>query len=104
MADSAGRTRDLVLPLKREFFEQIKAGTKVEEFRLQTAYWRKRLEGKTFDQVVLTLGYPAREDVARRLVMPWRGYRECVITHPFFGPEPVAVFAIWVGGLGASTD
>lgn len=85
---------DLVLPLKRCYFEQIKAGLKPEEFRLQTPYWRKRLEGRHYDRVILTLGYPKRDDEERRLVRPWRGYAERVITHPFFGPRPVAVFAI----------
>lgn len=87
---------DLVLPLKAEYFNAIRAGTKTEEFRLRTPFWRKRLEGKTFDRVVLTLGYPTRDDAARRLVMPWQGMREITITHPHFGAEPVAVYAIRV--------
>lgn len=87
---------DLVLPLKAEYFNAIKAGTKPEEFRLRTPFWRKRLEGKTFDRVVLTLGYPARDDAARRLVLPWQGMRETTITHPHFGSEPVQVYAIRV--------
>lgn len=89
---------DLVLPLKREYFEQIKAGTKKEEFRLRNAFWQKRLVGKTFDRVILTLGYPKSDDHARRLVLPWKGYRECSIQHPLFGVDPVFVFAIDVSG------
>jgi len=85
---------DLVLPLKVAYFDQIKAGTKPEEFRLCTSYWRRRLEGRTFDRLVLTLGYPKRDDTERRLIRPWRGYRVTTITHPHFGPEPVQVFAI----------
>ena len=85
---------DLVLPLKREYFEQIKAGTKPEEYRLRNAYWVKRLEGKTFDRMVLTLGYPKRDDEARRLVLPYKGYVVKEITHPHFGPDPVHVFAL----------
>lgn len=85
---------ELVLPLKAEYFNSIKAGTKPEEFRLCTPFWRKRLEGKTFSSIVLTLGYPSRNDTERRLVLPWRGMRETTITHPHFGPDPVRVFAI----------
>lgn len=85
---------DLVLPLKDIYFNQIKAGTKTEEFRLVTPYWRRRLESRTYDRIVLTLGYPKREDTARRLIRPWRGYRVTTITHPHFGPDPVQVFAI----------
>lgn len=87
---------DLVLPLKREYFEAIKAGTKPEEFRERTAYWRKRLEGRSFERVVLMLGYPARDNHERRLVLPWRGLRETTIQHPHFGPDPVGVYAIRV--------
>ena len=87
---------DLTLPLKAEYFNAIKDGTKTEEFRLRTPFWRKRLEGKTFDRVVLTLGYPSRDDASKRLVLPWRGMRETTITHPHFGPDPVDVYAIQV--------
>ncbi len=85
---------DLVLPLKAVYFEEIRQGTKVEEFRERTPYWRRRIEGRTFDRVVLTKGYPKAGDDSRRLVREWRGFRETTITHPHFGPEPVAVFAI----------
>lgn len=40
---------DLILPLKRKWFDQIKAGTKTEEYRLCNDYWRKRLVGKSFE-------------------------------------------------------
>ncbi|GAB3248997.1 hypothetical protein [Chitinimonas naiadis] len=89
--------RRLTLPLKAEYFDQIVAGTKPEEFRLQTPYWRKRLEGRHYDEVEVTKGYPKRGDTSRRHVMPWRGYREITITHPLFGPGPVEVFAIRMG-------
>lgn len=90
---------DLVLPLKRAYFDAIKVGDKTEEFRLRTPYWRQRLERmKAGDRLVLTLGYPPREDATRRLVVPWSGMRETTITHPHFGAEPVEVFAIDVRG------
>jgi hypothetical protein len=84
----------LVLPLKAVYFEQIKAGTKPREYRLTTPYWRKRLEGRDYDTIVLTLGYPAAEDTGRRLRRKWRGYSIETIRHPHFGAEPVQVFAI----------
>lgn len=84
----------LHLPLKREYFDAIRARTKLEEYRLCTPHWRKRLEGREFDSVVLTLGYPARHDHDRRLVRAWRGFTIKTITHPHFGPDPVQVFAI----------
>ena len=88
--------KTLTLPLKREYFEAIRDGTKTEEYRLCTQYWQKRLYSPfgSYDQVVLTLGYPARHDHDRRLVRAWRGYTVKTITHPHFGADPVQVFAI----------
>lgn len=86
--------RTLTLPLKAEYFDAIKASTKPEEFRLVTPYWRKRLEGRDYDFIVLTKGYPKRDDHSRRLTLPWYGYRRTTLIHPHFGPEPVDVFAI----------
>jgi hypothetical protein len=85
---------DLILPLKREYFEAIRDGSKLEEFRLANAYWSKRLLGRSYSRIVLTLGYPAWDDADRRLVRPWRGFLRKTITHPHFGSSPVEVFAI----------
>jgi hypothetical protein len=91
--------RTLTLALKGEYFDAIKAGTKVEEYRLLTPYWRVRLEGRSYDRIELTKGYPARSDQGRRLSLPWPGCRVITITHPHFGASPVQVFAIGVGDL-----
>lgn len=86
----------LVLSLKGEYFDLIASGMKPFEYRLQTEYWRKRLVGRTYTEVEFTRGYPKRGDSSRRIVKPWHGYEEQVIQNPFFGPEPVDVFAIRV--------
>lgn len=85
---------DLVLPLKKDYFEAIRDGCKVEEYRLCNDYWFKRLSGKEFRNVVLTLGYPKSGDESRRIVRPWQGYVVKTILHPHFGPQPVEVYAI----------
>ena len=84
----------LHLAVKGTYFEQIKAGTKPWEYRLVTPHWRKRLEGRRYDEIRLTLGYPKAGDPERTLVLPWRGYQLQEITHPHFGSSPVQVFAI----------
>ncbi len=84
----------LTLPLKFEYFDAIRDGTKLEEYRLVTPFWRKRLEGKTYDKIVLTRGYPRADETYRRIERPWNGFRIKTITHPHFGEEPVEVFAI----------
>ncbi len=50
--------RKLTLSLKAEYFTAIRDGSKPEEFRLVTPYWQKRLEGRSYDVIELTLGYP----------------------------------------------
>lgn len=92
--NSAGET--LYLNLKAEYFDAIKFGTKLEEYRLATPYWEKRLQGKAYTRIVLRKGYPARGDINRNLERPWAGMTRQTICHPHFGKHPVSVFAIKV--------
>lgn len=85
---------DLVLAVKRCYFDQIKAGVKQKEFRLVNEYWRKRLVGKEYERVVITLGYPRADDADRRVVFPYQGYDVEQRTHEHFGTDEVTVFAI----------
>jgi hypothetical protein len=84
----------LTLPLKAEYFDAIRDGSKMEEYRLVTPFWAKRLECRSYDCIVLTKGYPRLIDSDRRLKRPWRGFVVKTITHPHFGPDPVLVYAI----------
>lgn len=47
----------LHLNLHREFFAAIAVRTKRIEYRDQTAYWRKRLEGRHYDVIQFRNGY-----------------------------------------------
>lgn len=84
----------LHLSLKGEYFHAIRDGTKKEEYRLATDYWKLRLQDREYTGIELTLGYPKRGDTERRISRPWRGCRIQTLQHPHFGPEPVQVFAI----------
>lgn len=84
------------LNLKACYFDQIKAGTKTEEYRLCSKYWTKRLDGRTFDRIVLMRGYPGAGDPDRRLERPWRGCEVRTIEHVHFGDSPAPVYAIRV--------
>jgi hypothetical protein len=86
--------KTLHLSLKTQYFNEIKAGTKTEEYRLITPYWTKRLEGRSYDRIELTLGYPKRDDAERRLVFPWNGLEKKLINHPLFGSISMHVYAI----------
>lgn len=90
---------DLVLHLKREYFDQVASGAKVEEYRLVNPYWSKRLEGRRYKFVVLLCGYPPRGDYKRRIVRSWKGYVRKTITHKEFGDSPVEVYAISLAHL-----
>lgn len=93
----------LHLPLKGEYFDAIRDGSKTHEFRL-AAKWEKRLAGREFDEIVLTRGYPSKSDESRRLRRKWAGYERRRITHPHFGPDPVEVLAIDVSRPAAELD
>ena len=85
---------DLHLSLKRKWFEQIEAGIKPFEYRLNTPYWQKRIIGKTFDRIIFTWGYPKAGDLARRIEKPWLGYEMQTIISEEWGDKPQYVFAI----------
>ncbi|MFL9995264.1 hypothetical protein PQR34_32295 [Paraburkholderia sediminicola] len=84
----------LTLRLKAIYFHDIAACVKPLEYRLATPYWRKRIEGRQYDYVLLTLGYPARSNLGLQMLKPWRGYFERPLVHPHFGADAVDVFAI----------
>ncbi|WCZ56605.1 hypothetical protein K9_048 [Salmonella phage Kenya-K9] len=86
--------KNLQLAVKGEYFDAIKSGEKTEEYRLVNGYWRKRLVGRDFDRLIITKGYPKRDDASRRIECKYRGYEIKEITHPHFGNAPVEVFAI----------
>ncbi len=86
----------LHLALKSDYFDAIASGEKKEEYRLCTEYWRRRLEGQSFEGIVLMKGYPPKTDLKRIIERPWCGLTVKTITHPHFGPDPVQVYAIKV--------
>lgn len=73
--------KTLTLPLKKKWFNMIRRGKKLEEYREIGKYWTKRLlknypeyyanhdlaRFKKFDKLVFTLGYPKADDTRRRL-------------------------------------
>lgn len=88
---------NLQLAVKGEYFDQMRYGEKTEEYRLYNEYWCKRLaKTEDYDRLIITKGYPRRDDMSRRIDVKYAGYEIKTITHPHFGPEPVKVFAIKV--------
>ena len=86
--------KNLQLALKGEYFDEIKNGTKIFEFREVNEYWSKRLINKQYDKLIITRGYPAKDDFSKKLEFDYNGYELQVITHKHFGNTPTDVFAI----------
>jgi hypothetical protein len=62
----------LHLNLHREFFAAIANGSKRIEYRSQSPYWRRRLEGRTYHAILFRNGY-AKD--APEMLVQFRGLR-----------------------------
>lgn len=87
------QVKPLVLHLKKEYWQQIKDGTKTVEYRERGPYWDMRLRNREYSEVHLLLGYPKRGDTSKLIRRKWNGFIEIDIEHPHFGGT-ACVFAI----------
>ena len=62
----------LHLTLHRKFFAKIADGTKRTEYREQKPYWRKRLEGRSYEVIKFRNGYASD---APEMLVEFRGVR-----------------------------
>lgn len=84
----------LHLHVKTEYFNAVKDGSKLFEYRLANPYWKQRLYLRSYESIVYYNAYkPGPEN---RIEMPWIGWKLEAITHPHFGSKPVEVYAIHV--------
>jgi hypothetical protein len=79
----------LHLNLHRQWFAAIAAKTKRIEFRAQTAYWKKRLEGRRYDVIRFRNGYATK---APEMLVEFRGLRR-------YGQGRKAYYAIRLGRI-----
>lgn len=86
--------KNLQLALKAEYFDEIKAGTKLFEFREYNEYWKKRLVDKHYKKLIITKGYPKKTDDSKIMTFDYIGYEIQTIQHKHFGSNPIKVFAI----------
>ena len=63
---------DLILSVKKFWFDEIKTGKKTIEYREVKPYWTKRLN-KKFDRVIIVNGYPKIRDETNSIIFPWSG-------------------------------
>jgi hypothetical protein len=85
---------NLHLHLKSCYFEQVKSGNKPEEYRLDNAYWKKRLVNRNYCKVIIHNAYKSGDE--NRLTFPYAGYYRKKHKHPHFGPRAKRVFAIFL--------
>lgn len=83
------KTKVLQFNLHREFFAQIVAKTKRIEYRDQSPYWRKRLEGRKYDAIQFRNGYATN---APEMLVEFRGLRR-------YGKGSKAYYAIQLGRI-----
>jgi hypothetical protein len=84
----------LSLAVKGRWFEEIKAGTKQDEYRLCTTFWNKRLSDRAYDDILITIGYPRRDDHAKRLLFEFDGVRMEKVISPEWDNVEQSCFAV----------
>ena len=99
--DKFRKNYDLIMSLpqetkeEKEFRHCIWLAEKEERERIYQTSIRP-FRKATYDRLIITKGYPKRDDSSRRIDVPYGGYEIKTITHPHFGDKPVKVFAIKV--------
>lgn len=93
---SGHKPKILHLHVKSEYFDQIKSGEKIYEYREVKEYWKKRLLYREYDEIHIKNGYPKRNDMKNTIRRPWNGFVVKPIIHKEFGEKPVPVFCIKV--------
>lgn len=84
---------DLILHVRKKYFDRISTGEKIWEYRKETAYWAARLL-KNYDAVQIHRGYPKSSDTAKILCFKWYAPHTETITHEFFNYVPTRVFVV----------
>lgn len=79
----------LFLNLHRKHFAAIAAGTKRIEYRDQSPYWRRRLEGRKYDSINFRNGYSS---TAPEMIVEFLGLRR-------YGKGRTAYYAIRLGSV-----
>lgn len=90
---------NLQMAVKKKWFDQIRAGTKILEYRLDTDHWRKRLINRDYDKLIITWGYPSKGNKERRIELEYYGYTMKTVVSEEWNNVPQRVFAIFLVGV-----
>jgi len=66
--------KNLILNVKKRYFDVIKSGDKNIEYRQVKDFWIKRICNKQFNNVIIVHGYPKTRDATNSIVFPWNGF------------------------------
>lgn len=94
MPNRCKEMKELILHVKKCYFESIRDGKKSLEYREKTKYWEKRLLNCEYSGIQLHCGYPKTGDNSRIIRRRWKGFIEETIVHDHFGGRSVSVFSI----------
>ncbi|WP_239056031.1 hypothetical protein [Fusobacterium sp. IOR10] len=91
---------NLILNVRKEYFDEVKSGKKKYEYRLFNDYWKKKIWFVDWiDNVIIKLGYPKNIETEKIIKFKYQGYEIETIKHKEFGDKPVKVFAIKLEGV-----
>jgi hypothetical protein len=80
---------DLTLVVKAEFFEAIRKGQKLEDYRVASEYWRKRIEKEGIERVKIRLGFPKEEHPWNTMTFKFNGFERKRIKTKTYGDSEV---------------
>lgn len=84
--------KTLHLHVNFEYFDQIKDGTKKEEYR-ESDKWKAKLDANNYTNIRIYRGYQ-KASPETVIDLPYKGYIEKTITHKHFEDKETKVCAI----------
>ena len=66
-----GAGPQLVLHVTQKYFDLIRSGRKTVEYREVKEYWQRRIEGKRFDAIVISVRQATKFTDPEWLIFPW---------------------------------
>ena len=86
---------DILLRVKKKYFDEVLEGTKRHEYWRVTPYWTARLVGRTYGNIIYCKGnYGSEKNPDNIQIFPWYGVLKTKIKHEEFGDELIEVYDV----------
>jgi len=66
--------KDLILNVKKQWFDLVKSGKKDKEYREIKPYWTSRLVNKTYNRIIYVHAWPHTFTEMNSIIFPYNGY------------------------------